>query len=83
MLASTAEETWRLNTEIADLLLTAVEKASRVFELRRIPLRLGFLLLCSRHRLLPGLLGFEVLEHRPEVALVEDRDLSAVELRAM
>jgi hypothetical protein len=81
VLAAPAEEPRRLDAEVPDLLLAAVERARREWRLERVLGRFRGLLVRGRHALLLRLLGLEVLVHRPEVALRQVGDVHVVTLR--
>jgi hypothetical protein len=83
VLAAPAEEPGRLDAEVPDLLLAAVERARRERRLERVLGRFRGLLVRRRHALLLCLLGLEVLVHWPEVALCQVGDVHVVALRGL
>lgn len=82
MLSSSPEQSRRLDAEVADLLLAAVEETRLVRRFEDVARGLDELLLGVRHLLLLRLLGLEVGEDGRKVALVELLDLVSVPLGA-
>ena len=80
MVATATEQTWRFDSEVANLLFPAIEETVSVWRFQRVLGGLRSLLLRLSHLFLLLLLRLEVLEHRPEVAELELRDLSAIPL---
>ena len=78
--ATSAEETWRFDPEVADFLLATVEHAGFELSLECVPLLLDLLLLSGGHSFLGVADGSEVVIHRTEVALFDARDADVVAL---
>ena len=78
MVATATEQTWRFDSEVANLLLASVEETVSIWRLQRVLGGLRRLLLGGGHGFLLFLLRLEVLEHRPEVAQLKLRDLDTV-----
>ena len=71
MFPASSEEARRFNSEVPDLLLTAIECAGHIFRFHLIFLLLQLLLLRSRKSLFLGFLFLEVLEHGTEITALE------------
>ena len=80
MLAATAVQAWRLDSEVPDLLLPTVYDTVRERSLQLVLLRLQLLLLGGCQCLLLRLLRLKVLVHRPEITEGEVSDLSPIAL---
>lgn len=80
MITTPTKQTRRFDAEVANLLFPAIEETVSVWRFQRVLGGLRSLLLRLSHLFLLLLLRLEVLEHRPEVAELELRDLNAVPL---
>lgn len=83
MLSSTPEQTGRFDPEIPDLFLASVDSCKQVRLLYLLPLGFRLLLLRRGQLLLLFLLKLKVLEHWPEIALVEILDLDPLSGRVI